>query len=149
MSDDIEDEKEHERQRQAKYRQLTRKTRHLGYDRERTARVPFPGFLNDPHTRLVNLLTLAFDDSEYAEALVDALDAYLLEGSSRMPMSLGDRTPNYKSELEKARNERDAAIECAERVMQQMQATLNALRNRDDLEIEPQKTNGHSATSDS
>jgi hypothetical protein len=63
-----------------------------------------------------------------ARAVVDALDAYLEEGPGREVMTWENLTPNYRSELEKVRAERDTAIDCAQQVLKKMQDTLDSLR---------------------
>jgi len=85
--------------------------------------------------RLIAALLAVATESQVRE-IVDALDAYLAEdGPGREVMNFEDLTPNYKDELNRMRVERDMAIQAAQQVLQQMQATLNALRMK--------PTNGH------
>lgn len=123
---------------------FTKKTKYYGGEsRDRVMRVSFPGGLDSPRNRLVELLAEAVGDGDLANDVVDALDAYLEEGPDRTVLTFENFTPNYKSELEKVRAERDTAITCAEQALEQMQTTLNALRSRVDLETEPERSNGH------
>ena len=133
------------RARQIMHR-VTQKSISYGGDK-RVVRVAFPGeWIDDPRTRLVEALTAGMDD-DLANNIVDALDAYLEEGPDRSIRWVGSLPPNYKSELERARAERDAAITCAEQALEQMQATLDTLRTGIETETEPEKTNGHAASS--
>lgn len=123
-----------------RHRLVPRPTARYGYDKERVPKPAFPGGLDSPRNYLVDLLAIAVGEADLAEAIVTALDAYLEEGPSVQPFP--NFTPNYKTELDRVRAERDAAIACAEQALGQMQATLDALRH---VEAEPEKTNGHAA----
>jgi hypothetical protein len=62
-----------------------------------------------------------------ARAVVDALDAYLIDGpeTGHARESL---VPNYESDAARLRAERDAAVRLAQETLDQMQRTLDALR---------------------
>lgn len=71
----------------------------------------------------------AISTAEQARAVVDALDVYLEEpAADRTVLTWENLTPNYRSELEKVRAERDAALDCAEQALKTMQTTIDALR---------------------
>ena len=93
--------------------------------------------INTARDHLIAVLAIGSTELR-ARAIVDALDAYLEEGPDRTG-TFENFTPNYKSELEKVRAERDAALGCAEQALKQMQTTLDALRVRATV---PEKTNG-------
>lgn len=124
-----------------RHRLIPRPRARYGYDQDRAPKPAFPGSLDSPRNHLVELLAVALGEADLAEEIVTALDAYIEEGPSVQPFQ--DFTPNYKTELEKARAERDAAIACAEQALGQMQQTLDALRH---VEAEPEKTNGHAVS---
>jgi hypothetical protein len=124
--EDVENVSAHVRERRIA-RAVARKSIHFGGDHERTPRTSFPGNIHSARNFLIRTLEAAMD-GETASDVVDALDAYLEEGSGRASLTLEDLTPNYKSELESVRAERDAAITCAEQALEQMQTTLDALR---------------------
>jgi hypothetical protein len=63
---------------------------------------------------LVVTLKVAMTD-EQARDVVDALEAYLEEGPGRAVLTFPNLKPDYQNEVKKLRDERDAAIELAER----------------------------------
>jgi hypothetical protein len=98
-----------------------RRTVNMGYDKHSisTASRQFPGGLDSVRTNLVESLAEAVGD-DCANAITDALDAYLeTDPGDRLP-AFQWLPPDHKVELDKAIKQRDEAVARANRAEQKL-----------------------------
>lgn len=90
--------------------------------------------METPRERLITALEAAMT-REQAIEVVEALEACADEGDrAGSPAPWENLTPNWSSELDRVKAERDAAIACAEEALAGMQRTLDSLRRSEPKE---------------
>ena len=92
---------------------VPKRTARFGWDREPLQRPRFPGGLDSVRTHLVETLAESVGD-DHANAVVDALDAYLAVDPADRVAPFQWFPPNHAAEKKEAIEQRDEAVARAE-----------------------------------